>query len=60
MKKHQRIINKLKLILGNNIQVVGSDMVIKRPGDIYIDLNVCTYMEQNHELEKYLKKFTDI
>lgn len=55
MNKHQRIINKIKIILGDNIQVVGSDIVIKRPGDIYLDLNVCTYMEQCHQLEKYLK-----
>jgi len=60
MKKHQRIISKIKLILGDNIQEVGSDLVIKRPNVAYLDLNVCTYMEQNHQLEKYLQKFTDI
>jgi len=54
--KHFRIINKIKMNLKKDIQKVGTDLLIVRPGCRYIDLNHMTYLERNGLLEQHLKE----
>lgn len=52
---HLKIINKIKMTLKKDIQQVGTDLLIIRPDNKYIDLNYMTYLENHGLLTNYLK-----
>lgn len=53
--KHLKIINKIKMNVKKDIQKVGTDLLIIRPDNKYIDLNYMTYLENHGLLTNYLK-----